>query len=136
MEIKTKIDNITLKEPEDMKFLNEICEEIKEKNIQNEIIIDLLKIIEKNPNYNFGNPGNLVRIIEKYTLKDYEEKIIQSIERVPTEYNLWLLNRQLNSYETLEERKNGINLFKRILKETEETKIKEILKNFLSDYEI
>jgi hypothetical protein len=45
------------------------------------------------------------------------------------------LNRQLNSYETDEEKERGVTLYKKIFKETNEESIKNVLQNYLTDYE-
>jgi hypothetical protein len=67
---------------------------------------------ENNPDFNFGNSGNLVRILEKFYLEPfYENKLYKSVERKPTEYNLWMLNRLLNTLDE-EKKKTGICLLK------------------------
>lgn len=86
-----KIDNLnTLQE------IEELCKDIDDINI----IEPLFRVFENNPDFDFGNPGNLVRIIERYyTNPLYEQELYKSVERKPTAYNLWLLNRLMNTFE-------------------------------------
>ena len=100
-----------------------------------ELLEDLFIVLEKNPHFNFGMPGNLVRAIEKhYKEPGYQDYIIKSIERIPTEYNLWLLQRLLNTFET-DEKEIGVIIFRKILKETTDAGIKEMLEDFMTDYD-
>jgi hypothetical protein len=79
--------------------------------------------------------GNLMRAIEKhYKEPYYEDFVIQSINRFPTEYNLWLLQRLMNTFETDAEKENGVKIFKKILWETNDDGIKEMLDDFMTDY--
>ncbi|MDR2911396.1 MAG: hypothetical protein LBV47_08585 [Bacteroidales bacterium] len=134
--IKGKIEELVLNSPDDIYKIDEICEELDKNNYPKELLNDLLVILERNPHYNFGMPGNLVRTIEKhYKAPDYINCIIKSIERVPTEYNLWILQRFMNALETVEEKEFGVKIFRKILKETKDTGIKEMLEDFMTDYE-
>jgi hypothetical protein len=136
MALKEKIEALQLVGTEDLEKLDALLEELKENNYPKELLEDLFKLLEKNPHFNFGMPGNIVRAIEKYYKEpDYQDFIIHSIERYPTEYNLWLLQRLLNSFETDEEKEIGVNIFRKIVKETNDTGIKEMLDDFLTDYE-
>ena len=131
-----KIENLTLNSPEDINKVNSLCEEICINNNSKNLLEDLFKILERNPHFNFGMPGNLIRLIEKhYKEPDYKNYVIRSIERNPTEYNLWILQRLMNSFEKDEEREEGINIFKKILQETTDDGIKEMLEDFMTDYE-
>jgi hypothetical protein len=136
MTIKEKIQNLILNAPEDINKVNDICEELNSSNHPRELLGDLFNILENNPHFNFGMPGNLIRAIEKhYKEPDFQDYIIKSIERVPTEYNLWLLQRLLNTFETDKEKEIGVNIFRKILKETTDAGIKEMLEDFMTDYE-
>jgi hypothetical protein len=136
MTLKEKIQNLVLNVPEDLNKVNELCEELNANNNLKELLEELLKILEKNPHFNFGMPGNLVRAIEKYYKEPYyKDFLFQSIERYPTEYNLWLLQRFMNTFTTDEEKQSGIAIFKKILQETTDDGIKEMLEDFMTDYE-
>ena len=135
MTIKEKIQNLVLSIPENINKVNELCEELKSNNHPKELLEDLFIVLEKNPHFNFGMPGNLVRAIEKhYKEPGYQDYIIKSIERIPTEYNLWLLQRLLNTFET-DEKEIGVIIFRKILKETTDAGIKEMLEDFMTDYD-
>jgi hypothetical protein len=136
MTIKEKIQNLVLNGTEDAGKVDEICESLKMENYPKELLEDLFKILEKYPHFNFGMPGNLMRAIEKhYKEPYYEDFVIQSINRFPTEYNLWLLQRLMNTFETDAEKENGVKIFKKILQETNDDGIKEMLEDFMTDYE-
>ena len=136
MTIMEKIENLTLNIPEDINKVNNLCEEISINNNSKILLEDLFKILERNPHFNFGMPGNLIRLIEKhYKEPDYKNYVFRSIERNPTEYNLWILQRLMNSFEKDEEREEGINIYKKILQETTDDGIKEMLEDFMTDYE-
>jgi hypothetical protein len=136
MTINEKMQNLVLNAPEDIVKVNEICEEVRSNKYPKELLEDLFKILENNPHFNFGMPGELMRTIEKhYKEPYYYDFIIQSIERYPTEYNLWLLQRLLNTFKTNAEKENGVNIFKKILQETSDRGIKEMLEDFMIDYE-
>jgi hypothetical protein len=135
MTIKQKIQDLKFNQPEDLTVLDSLLEEVKASDYPKELLETLLNVLENNPHFNFGMPGNIVRAIEKYYKEAYyQDFIIQSIERTPTEYNLWLLNRLLNSFED-EAKERGLTLFRKIEKETEDEEIKSIVQDFLSDYD-
>lgn len=136
MELNEKLENLVLKKQEDITILDNLLDEVKRLNYPKNILISLLNVIERNPQFRFGMPGNIVRCIENY-YKDpnYEGMIISSIECIPTEYNLWLLNRLLNSYENEIDKVRGVNLLKKVRNETTDEYIKEIAQDFLKDYE-
>jgi hypothetical protein len=127
---------LVLHEPGDISKVNEICEKYNVDNNPKESLDDLFMVLEKNPHYNFGMPGNLIRAIEKhYKDPHYQDYVIKSIERTPTEYNLWLLQRLMNAFETDKEKERGVTLFKKILQETPDAGIKDMLEDFMTDYE-
>ena len=74
----------------------EIIEEIAEKEDAFESISQILMIMEKNPDADFGKPGPLVHFVEKYYQNGYEEKLIESVKRRPTKHTVWMLNRIIN----------------------------------------
>lgn len=96
-----KIDNLnTLQE------IEELCKDIDDINI----IEPLFCVFENNPDFDFGNPGNLVRTIEGYyTNPLYEQELYKSVERKPTAYNLWLLNRLMNTFEKEQKKEEVLN---------------------------
>jgi hypothetical protein len=61
-----------------------------------EIVTPILAFMEKHPEIDFGLPGPLVHFIEHFHLKGYEELLISSVERKPTEHTIFMLNRVVN----------------------------------------
>lgn len=120
-----KIDNLnTLQE------IEELCKDIDDINI----IEPLFRVFENNPDFDFGNPGNLVRIIERYyTNPLYEQELCKSVERKPTAYNLWLLNRLMNTFEE-EQKRRGIELLEKVVNTPNTSEdVQEWAKEFLEE---
>ncbi|MCZ2653489.1 hypothetical protein [Bacteroides fragilis] len=120
-----KIDNLnTLQE------IEELCKDIDDINI----IEPLFRVFENNPDFDFGNPGNLVRIIERYyTNPLYEQELYKSVERKPTAYNLWLLNRLMNTFEE-EQKRRGIELLEKVVNTLNTSEdVQEWAKEFLEE---
>ena len=120
-----KIDNLnTLQE------IEELCKDIDDINI----IEPLFRVFENNPDFDFGNPGNLVRIIERYyTNPLYEQELYKSVERKPTAYNLWLLNRLMNTFEE-EQKRRGIELLEKVVNTPNTSEeVQEWAKEFLEE---
>lgn len=74
----------------------------------------ILRLIEKYPNADFGMPGPLVHFVELFTEKGYEEKLVESIKRCPTQHTVWMLNRVINGVEG-EEKQYYLGVLKSIL---------------------
>ncbi|MHC8418111.1 hypothetical protein [Bacteroides hominis] len=120
-----KIDNLnTLQE------IEELCKDIDDISI----IEPLFRVFENNPDFDFGNPGNLVRIIERYyTNPLYEQELYKSVERKPTAYNLWLLNRLMNTFEE-EQKRRGIELLEKVVNTPNTSEdVQEWAKEFLEE---
>ncbi|MDR2475197.1 MAG: hypothetical protein LBD45_05000 [Bacteroidales bacterium] len=133
MTLKEKLENLVLNEPKDVKKIEAICREIMTIDIPKESLVDLFKVLEKNPHFFFGMPGDPVLTIERYYKEPYYyDLLIQSIKRYPTEYNLWMLQRLMNTFETKDEKEEGLQLFKKILQETEDAELKKTLEGFIA----
>ena len=57
----------------------------------------ILRLMENNPSADFGSPGSLTHFIEKYYGKGYEKLLLESLNRKPTMFTIWLAQRLLNS---------------------------------------
>lgn len=57
----------------------------------------ILKLLENNPDIDYGSPGPLVHFVEKFYNNGYEEKLVESLERNPTKHTVWMLKRIINS---------------------------------------
>lgn len=74
----------------------DIVEEIEEREDAFEAIQPILMLMEKYRDVNFGRPGPLVHFVEKYYRNGYEEKLVESLRREPTQHTVWMLNRIIN----------------------------------------
>lgn len=59
------------------------------------VVPELLALIERYPQADFGTPGPLVHVLE--CQPGYPEQLAASLERQPTELAAWMANRLLNS---------------------------------------
>lgn len=129
-ELIEKLNNVKIENLHELEDIEKLCKDID--NIK--IVEPLFHVFENNPNFNFGNPGNLVRIIEKYyTNPSYEQELYKSVERKPTEYNLWMLNRLMNTFDE-DRKRRGIELLERIISDHNiSEKLKDSAKDFLEE---
>lgn len=70
--------------------------EMRNVDSRGESIASLLRLLEQNPNTDFGMPGPIVHFVEKFFRKGYESELVMSLERKPTCHTLWMLNRLIN----------------------------------------
>lgn len=75
---------------------DDIVEEIEQCENQFEFVEPILRLMEDNPNCDFGVPGALTHFIEHFSQNGYEELLLQSVRRKPTAHNVWLLHRAWN----------------------------------------
>lgn len=61
-----------------------------------EFVEPILEIIGNNPTVDFGMPGDLVRFVEMFSNRGYEELLIQSVAKAPTPHNIWMVHRCYN----------------------------------------
>ena len=129
-EIIKKLESVIIEDTKTLYEIENMCQ-----NVDNlSIIRPIFMVFENNPNFNFGNPGDLIRIVERFhQYPEYENELYESIRRKPTEYNLWILNRLLNKFED-ERKKTGIELFKAVLNNSEvPVNVKDWAKEFLEE---
>lgn len=94
---------------------------------------EIFKLIEKNPEVDFWLPWDLIRLLESYSEKWYEKWLLISIKRQPCFYNLWMLQRLINS-----ESWKGQNYYKNFLRDILQSnnlslELKEMCEYFLED---
>jgi len=92
---------------------NEICDELEIMENSLDAIEPILELVERSPDIDYGGPGPLAHFMETYYKKGYEELLLRSIERKPTEYTLYLLHRLINDEEN-PNRQSYLDLLKRI----------------------
>jgi hypothetical protein len=61
-----------------------------------EAVEPVLRFMESHPTLDYGAPGALTHFIERFWRHGYEEKLLASVRRRPTEHTTWLLNRVIN----------------------------------------
>lgn len=119
-EIKKEIEIIDTIDDSNISDLDALCEDIIELNKEGwdtAILMDpLFRILEKNSDFDFGMPGQIVHTLEKYYKKGLEEELFKSLNRKPTFYTLWMLNRILNGTSDTKEKESYMEMLKSILK--------------------
>jgi hypothetical protein len=94
-----------------------------------EIVEPILQFMERHPEIEYGTPGPLVHLVE--TFLNYEEKVIESVERRPTRQTAWMLNRMINGEQDQHERDVLISVLKRVL---ENPAADPLTRDTVSDY--
>lgn len=126
-EIISKIENAKMQSQEDLQKVESLL------TIQNDALIEtLLKLFERFPFFNFGNPGNIVRYLERFANEVYVPLLYDSVRREPTQYNVWMVNRYLNTLEYTE-KAEGIMILEEALKKNIDEEVKEWIKDFLEE---
>ena len=119
-EIKKEIEIIDTIDDSNISDLDALCEDIIELNNEGwdtAILMDpLLRILEKNSDFDFGMPGQIVHTLEKHYKKGLEEELFKSLNRKPTFYTLWMLNRIINGTSDPKEKEGYMEMLKSILK--------------------
>lgn len=119
LEIRDKLESIKTIDDFDIDNLNSLCEEIikldKNSPESSSLIEPLFRILENNSEYDFGMPGRIVHSLETYYKKGLEQELLKSLNRKPTFYTIWMLNRILNGTSDIREQKCYLNVLKSIL---------------------
>lgn len=119
-EIKKEIEIIDTVDDSNISDLDALCEDIIELNNEGwdtAILMDpLFRILENNTDFDFGMPGQIVHTLEKYYKKGLEEELFKSLNRKPTFYTLWMLNRIINGTSDAKEKEGYMEMLKSILK--------------------
>jgi hypothetical protein len=105
--------NISVLNKDFLSISNDITEEIDGSENAFNAVEPILKLIENNPNVDFGTPGPLIHFVEKFYKNGYEEKLIDSLDRQPTKHTVWMLNRIINGSDE-EKKKYYINILESI----------------------
>ena len=75
---------------------NEVIEKIRENENAFEYLNHLFTILENNPDVDYGMPGPVVHFMEMFYKKGYEELLLESVRRKPTNHTVWMVNRIRN----------------------------------------
>lgn len=118
-EIKKEIEIIDTIDDSNISDLDALCEDIIELNNEGwdtAILMDpLFRILEENSDFDFGMPGQIVHTLEKHYKKGLEEELFKSLNRKPTFYTLWMLNRIINGTSDAKEKESYMEMLKSIL---------------------
>jgi len=90
----------------------EVIDKIKETENPFKFVEPFLRLMEENPDADFGLPGPLVHFMESFN--GYEDLLLQSVNRKPTIFTVWLVKRVINDPK-LENRDRYIDVLKKIL---------------------
>ena len=119
-EIKKEIGIIDTVDDSNINDLDSLCEDIIELNKEGwdtAILMDpLFRILENNTEFDFGMPGQIVHTLEKHYKKGLEQELFKSLNRKPTFYTLWMLNRIINGTSDTKEKEGYMEMLKSILK--------------------
>ena len=117
---------------EDFYETNEVLAKVREEDDSFEYVSFILRLMEENPNLDFGVPGPAVHFVEKFFQKGYEELLLESVNRIPTIHTLWMLNRIINS-PALKDKEKYLSALKSISEnENELDSVREEARSFLS----
>lgn len=126
-EIISKINNANLQSQEDLQKVE------SDLIIQDNALIEpLFKLLERFPFFNFGNPCNIVRYLERFANEVYVPLLYDSVRREPTEYNVWMVNRYLNTLDNTE-KAEGIMILEEALQKDIDEGVKEWINDFLEE---
>lgn len=78
-----------------------------------QVVEPILKFMEAHPEIDFGAPGELVHLVERFYGNGYEAELIESVNRKPTQHTIWMLNRIINDTKLPEMRKRYISVLER-----------------------
>ena len=78
------------------------------------VVPAMFSLMERFPGACLGTPGPLVHSIESLGINQYEPLLIKSVQRQPTELNVWMVNRILNSALPLEHRQVLLDLMRSV----------------------
>jgi hypothetical protein len=108
-----KLNTTIINNTEDFYEIEDLCEELENRQDKNMAIQALFTFIENNDGKDLGSPGPIVKLLEQFN-EIYKIKLYESIQRKTTFYNLWMLNRYLNSINNGPEKENGMKILKSV----------------------
>jgi hypothetical protein len=119
-------------EPGYIDRLEAVVDELRECDDAQLAIGPLLRFIEEHPSEDLGAPGPLVHFVEEFHRRGYEEQLLESVARRPTELNVWMLNRLVNGSEGAEKQRY-LDLLRRVAKdERTDPTVRGVAEEFLS----
>jgi len=83
----------------------DIVDELDELDDAVRAVAPILKLMETHPDVDFGTPGPLVHFVEQFYRAGYEEQLLLSLKRCPTEHMVWMMRRVLNGMSESEQQR-------------------------------
>ncbi|MCL2653647.1 MAG: hypothetical protein FWD63_07680 [Propionibacteriaceae bacterium] len=129
------LDSLLLPD-DDSSALDALLERVAAAGYPRQALVPMLHVLENNPHHDFGAPGDLVRAIEeRRTDADYFDMLIASVCRHPTEYNLWLMNRVMNTFDDDMAVKRGVAVFRQVESESTDDGLKSAARVFIENFD-
>ncbi len=79
------------------KQLGRLASEIEKHPDGAKLVGAILSLFERHPDEDFGMPGPLAHVAERFYRKGYEDDLEVSLRRSPTSLTIWLANRIINA---------------------------------------
>jgi hypothetical protein len=95
-EIAADLESFEFDRHADMR-LNQLAGEIEKHPEGAKLVRAILSLFEKFPNEDFGMPGPLAHVAERFYRRGYEDELAVSLRRSPTSLTIWLANRIVNA---------------------------------------
>ena len=94
----------------------DLTDELEQCETPFDAVRPILELIESSPNIDFGGPGPLGSFMEKFYHEGYEEELVASLKRKPTEYTIALM------FRIIADKKNpNLSEYKHLLKTLDST---------------
>jgi hypothetical protein len=79
-----------------VEYLDDVLDGVVELDDEDAVFTEAFSFFERNDAADLGAPGPLVHFLERF-YPAYVEQLCASVERKPTTYTVWMLNRILNA---------------------------------------
>ncbi len=79
----------------DLAEVRKLCGELRQCADEALAVEPVLRMIEGNRHRDLGAPGPFVHFLEG--VPGYEKSLLESLERMPTQHTVWMLNRMINA---------------------------------------
>lgn len=111
--------------------LNRLATEIEKHPEGAKLVSAILSLFERFPHEDFGMPGPLAHVAERFYRKGYEEELLVSLRRLPTSLTIWLANRIVNAKDANSQR--FLELLKQIAEHSNlDANLREEARNFIA----
>lgn len=77
-------------------YLYDLLDGARDADADDTTFVEAFRFIERNADADLGTPGPLIQFLERFYPR-YCARLVESVQRRPTSYTLWMLNRILNS---------------------------------------